>query len=1096
MNIVSEYKKFIGGGGSNQNLFSFLEGKSDSKEQEEIKKELLNNFKKDEAAFQIEEIKKNIIFPMLDNTQFAYSIQDILNMKAFKSRNVDFDASIDFKNKSTNFLSIVYEDSFGRNLFGAQIETKDLPNQGSVKNKKETASIVDMITPIKSEHTVDPINAFKNNDLFKEDDPNREGKKRLIKGNFATPVYKAETIFVNGGTSGGSPPESNRYKNPGLAGIVIKNPNFGITSRNADPINIFFNAIPPIEMARCVPYINIAVVTLQDEVTPKKMNNVTFMRFLKNKGTNAYELDENIGLYKSKPYDYKNFGTIFNDNKFDDNILRDVSLMDIFTSPQTFSNANINSSNESLNNSSLSNHVLEPISPFLTLNSVSVDISGMGIALFSSKVASMELTLHDRSRLSDISSLVAPNQFGFTKIILEYGWSHPEGGIESNNDIAKFLNSARDRSIFTVKSSNFNFSDGNTVKVSLSLSCYGADESKSVSAAAGAKIPLSVFKPTIERIIDEKLENDPEFVKDSNGNNLKHREVRHILNVAQRNITATDSLISYENFTNLIDAYRKSKINNQRPDNNDFLKALESLVTSTGNNNQLFTKQAFKEDAKKEKFVPNELNKDATELLYGKLYALTEDFKDDLDFLNLDHFLLSVCDFTDYKTVSSLVKSVNEEKSGYVSLGKVFMSFIGHSLAMSGLFDEVQMIFYPLNVNAGAARGHTTASFPISKSKLKEVIGKKVSSDSSISINTIFNLIERKIIRDNSNFAYGLNSVENNYDEESKAIKELEEEYAKLDGESAAAKSKKETILERKKLAREARKEGITSKCAYYYASDLGPTTEPKFIRPNLSLYIETLPSVTVNDDGSLTEDSNNSLSDFKKFQKNICRVHIYDEESVTKPFESLLNNMLTEGSAGRAVVESISNENKNGSGDITSYLSVKKNDGDAISSFANSDSIKGKMIHYTLTVPPSKIKAAIKRGYPSITYGASSGVVKNISVSSNVSNNVSQVIMISSNARNNPQNNKKSTNNLEEMKVVPSTVSVEMLGNPFIQRGNQIYIDFGTNTTLDNIYTVKSVKHSISAGEFSTSVDLIYAGQGEISSIRDKIATAIDKIT
>lgn len=1099
LNIVSKFKKFIAGGGSNQNMFSFLETGDSNLKENEIRTEILNFHEKDEYAYQIEKIKRDIMFPLLDNSQFAYSIQDILNMKAFKSRNIGADSSIDFSNPNTNFMDIIYEDEYAHNLFDAQIKTGDLPNAGSVSNyKKVTASVKDMVTPIKTVYQTKTLNEFKDNDLFKESDPDAPesdpDRKRLIVGNFATPSYETEKIYVNGGKESGSPPPSNRYSSPGLAGIVIKNPNFGITARNADPINIFFNAIPPLEMSRCTPYINVAVVTIQDDLNPKKMNNATFMRFVKKDGE-GYKLDENIGLHKSKPYDYNSFGTLFNDNKFDENVLRDVSLMDIFTSTQMASNANINNSNSSLNQSSLSNHVLEPISPFLTLNSVSVDISGMGIALFSSKVASMELTLHDRSRLSDVSSLVAPNQFGFTKIILEYGWSHPEGGITSDNDIGKFLNSARDRSIFTVKSSNFSFSDGNTVKISLALACFGADESKSVSAAAGSKIPLSVFKPTIERIIDHKLENDANSITDDQGKSLKHREVRHILNVAQRNMTATDSLITYKEYTDLINVYRQNAGGGSINDDDSFIKMLSNLVTSLGDQNSLLTKKTVSKEVKKTRFIPNELNKDATKLLYGKLYALTESFSGELSFLNLDHMSLSVCDFTDFKTVNSLISNEGKEKSGYVSLGKIIMSFVGHSLTMSGLFDEVQVYFYPLNVNSGAARGHTTASFPISKAKLKEVIAKKVSSDSSISINTIFNLIERKIIRDNSNFAYGLNSFENQYQSELDAIKILEEEYTKLKEDSPEIETKKETILSRKKLAREGRKEGISSKCAEYYSKDKGPATEPKFIRPNLSLYMETIPSVTVDDDGSVSESYNESLEDFRKFQKNICRVHIYDEESVTKPFESFLNGMLTEGSAGKAVVRSLSNENKNGGGNIESYLKEKKSGGEVLNSFSNSETLKGKMIHYTLNTSPTKIKAAVKRGYPSITYGASNGVIKNISVSSNVSNNVSQVIMISSNARNNPQSNKNQKNNLEEMKVVPSTVSVDMIGNPFIQRGNQIYIDFGTNTTLDNIYTVKTVKHTLSAGEFSTSVDLIYAGQGEISSIRDKIATAIDKI-
>ena len=55
LNIVAEFKLFIAGGGSNQNLFSFLEGKTDR--QVEIGEALLLNHERDKNAYEIEEIK-------------------------------------------------------------------------------------------------------------------------------------------------------------------------------------------------------------------------------------------------------------------------------------------------------------------------------------------------------------------------------------------------------------------------------------------------------------------------------------------------------------------------------------------------------------------------------------------------------------------------------------------------------------------------------------------------------------------------------------------------------------------------------------------------------------------------------------------------------------------------------------------------------------------------------------------------------------------------------------------------------------------------------------------------------------------------------
>ena len=60
------------------------------------------------------------------------------------------------------------------------------------------------------------------------------------------------------------------------------------------------------------------------------------------------------------------------------------------------------------------------------------------------------------------------------------------------------------------------------------------------------------------------------------------------------------------------------------------------------------------------------------------------------------------------------------------------------------------------------------------------------------------------------------------------------------------------------------------------------------------------------------------------------------------------------------------------------------------------------------------------------------------------------------------------------------------------ITRGQSLFIDFGTNTSLDNIYTVKSVNHSITAGEFNTDLELVPSNMGAISSFRKKIGDQI----
>ena len=67
-------------------------------------------------------------------------------------------------------------------------------------------------------------------------------------------------------------------------------------------------------------------------------------------------------------------------------------------------------------------------------------------------------------------------------------------------------------------------------------------------------------------------------------------------------------------------------------------------------------------------------------------------------------------------------------------------------------------------------------------------------------------------------------------------------------------------------------------------------------------------------------------------------------------------------------------------------------------------------------------------------------------------------------------------------------------MGMPNIGRGNTIFIDFGTNTSLDNIYTVKNVTHTIRAGDFSTTLDLVPSNMGAVEGFAKNIAKMVSK--
>ena len=137
--------------------------------------------------------------------------------------------------------------------------------------------------------------------------------------------------------------------------------------------------------------------------------------------------------------------------------------------------------------------------------------------------------------------------------------------------------------------------------------------------------------------------------------------------------------------------------------------------------------------------------------------------------------------------------------------------------------------------------------------------------------------------------------------------------------------------------------------------------------------------------------------------------------------------------------------------------------------------------------------KEFVKRSFPSVLYGSAASTVKSISVGANTQSELSNVLAIEAYGNlKSGQDGNAYDSKFEEVVIFPNTVSLNLMGMPMITRGQSLFIDFGTNTSLDNIYTVKSVNHSITAGEFNTDLELVPSNMGAISSFRKKIGDQI----
>ena len=82
------------------------------------------------------------------------------------------------------------------------------------------------------------------------------------------------------------------------------------------------------------------------------------------------------------------------------------------------------------------------------------------------------------------------------------------------------------------------------------------------------------------------------------------------------------------------------------------------------------------------------------------------------------------------------------------------------------------------------------------------------------------------------------------------------------------------------------------------------------------------------------------------------------------------------------------------------------------------------------------------------------------------------------------------------DMQIFPMNFGATIMGCPLIDYAQEFFIDLDTGTSLDNIYVVNGINHSISPGSFKTDLELkLTRTTGAASAIDSKIRTVLKNI-
>jgi len=827
-----------------------------------------------------------------------------------------------------------------------------------------------------------------------------------------------------------------RFTRPTLSAIVLPSLKVGIPTRSTSEAAIFLNAVPTLELSRCTPFVNIRFISSVPGGLEERMKRLSIVSFL---GAGSDNDKSGLGSAVPADSDISNFAGA--------SALRaDLGLassgmassgMELFTSPQTLVNADINSDG--------ARNVLDPFKPLMTLDSVRISIAGLGRALLSAKTANVSLILHDRSRLADIAPLVAIDTFGLTNVLIEWGWSHPEGGDLSSNPYGKFLNNLRSKNMFHIVSSDYTMTNEGKVKIDLRLASRGAADASNVSIATGEVVPISQIKPLIQSILAKKLSD----VSDSSE---RAAEIRQEVSVNLGNARSPSSVISRDLF-------------------NEFLKILEpqpgGVLLAQSQLGLLITRLVGPDG------TGGEL-KDTKDSLFDIIAAKIEALKSPHA---TDPFLPS--------------GTANTQ----VSLGKLIMSFVGSPLAASGRFDETQVFFYRFNHQAAGARKFDISQFQISIEKFQSEMLSVLQENPNMSTLTFLNFIINNFVSDPQDQNYGLTDLYKLRKDTRKSFEEAVSEVKKqLDSKDDNLKVLLKDYDKNLQVSLKQIDSRLQERLTSIYTSDGCGSAPAKFRPPRLKCYMEALPAKTTGLRGNSSVDTG----------KIILRIHIYDEAATPHESSLFLLSMLNDSEftslvkgSGNQITEAVKNRgapsDSAGPG-TTDPKSALGNLGKRFSDTRAGQAVAGMFSEYVAAASPATIKKSIKQTVPSITMGTQYTGVKSISLSANTKGPAANALLLRSITAGDSAG-ENVTSPVEDVKVIPASLNVTTFGCPLIEYGQQYYMDLQTGTTADNLYAITNINHTLSAGQFDTSFTMTFCSNGTVESFRTTLAEALPKI-
>ena len=851
------------------------------------------------------------------------------------------------------------------------------------------------------------------------------------------------------------------YPNINMYAINVNNPFMGPMTRDTGAVEIFMNAMPTLELSKCVPYINLELITLY-RTAGAKAPALTLIGYL-NPSTLSPVDKSMIGAQaarvKSEVLDLG--GGI-------------RSGIELFTAPQTLANMN-DAGNEFV-------PVIDRFRPLASLGNLSLSTKLQGGTL-SFTSGRLELTIHDRSRVRDLAAFVRPDLYGTTFLDITYGWSHPDGGANSKNSFGKFLDAMKSQTRYRISNSTYSFEEGGQMKVTLSIQSVGSIDLLYLGPRNAESATREVEK--LLRVVNERLGalrtsgtaapsmtqydiidsfKDPTSLLRSSGDKSKIKKLRDLINNGATDPAMKAALIA------LVGDLTSSDVGAQGTSATGELQgklvdSFNEILGSLPNFDDDNLTKLFQDDGNRTTALQNNTVVGVTTPKAG---TTAEEGVGTVE--------------------SNAATNAFGNLSEYISFGSVFMKMIAEPIRSSGQYEEVQVIFYPFNKYAGAVHDLPISCFPIEKGRLGATLAKEAKESPELSCRAIIRLMQDRFLGFAPARAYLMAGFYNQSEDTGGAGKAelLTGEEAPKTTKIVVGKKKgvPATINFQKTLEERLKQVGISEK---------------KLVMPRVEVAVES--SKIVDADGIPIEDDRGNT-------KTIIKLHVYD--SAMDPHSTLTDIIAAAKDNELGMIQSRIAEYNTSTSDASKKsaavsiieAAVDKGILQAVNR-ETLEEVSGPQsegsVFYRVAGNYDSIKSLVSAGMPTLTYGSSTSAIISANLTTGGGAGLANVMM--QRAFSSP--GETAAENVDTgvpMQIIPASLSISTIGCPLFYPMQRFFIDFGTGTSLDSVYYVISVDTTIGKDAFKTDLKLGY-GQGfasymsinqQLSMMAANVATAV----